>query len=123
MWLKVFVPNSEADEIRSVPAPTIRSQIPWSNRTSLIASRGISIDRFAMNPSRWITRSVVTAKFEVSHQISRRNGYSTKITKNSAHQIQEEKSTVAVSQIATASSATTTSTEAPARPDAAADRG
>ncbi len=68
MSSNVSVPRSDADEIISEPAPTIRSKIPCSKRTSLIASRGISIDRFAMKPWRWTTRSVVTTKFEVNHQ-------------------------------------------------------
>jgi hypothetical protein len=74
MSSKEFVPNSEADEIRSVPAPTIRSKMPCSKRTSLIASSGISIERFAIHPCRWITRSLVTAKFDVSQRISRGTG-------------------------------------------------
>ena len=67
-------PASDADWITSVPAPTIRSKTPCSKRTSLIASSGISIDRFAIRPCRWITRSVVTAKFDVSQPISLRSG-------------------------------------------------
>ena len=58
----------------SVPAPTIRSKIPCSNRTSLILSSGISIERFAMKPSRWITRLVVTTNIDVTHHTSRRSG-------------------------------------------------
>ena len=67
-------PASLADWITSVPAPTIRSQIPCSNRTSLILSSGISIERFAINPSRWITRLVVTTNIDVTHHTSRRSG-------------------------------------------------
>ena len=74
MWVKEFVPNSDAELISKVPAPTIRSQIRCSNLTSLIASSGISIERFAMKPCRWITRSLVTAKFDVSQSISLRSG-------------------------------------------------
>ena len=67
-------PVSLADWITSVPAPTMRSNRPCSNRTSLILSSGISIERFAMNPSRWITRLVVTTKLEVTHHTNRRTG-------------------------------------------------
>src|SRR6476660_8978682 len=70
-----LVPKSAADEIRSVPAPTIRSMMPDSKRTSLIASSGISIERFAIQPWRWITRSLVTTKFDVSHHVTRGIGY------------------------------------------------
>ena len=58
----------------SVPAPMIRSKTPWENRTSLIASSGISMECFAIKPSRWIKRSLVTTKYDVSHQASRRTG-------------------------------------------------
>src|SRR4030095_2315182 len=59
--------------IRS-PAPIIRSNTPWWNRTSLIASSGISIERFAIHPSRWMTRSDVTTKYDVSHATNLRTG-------------------------------------------------
>ena len=52
----------------------IRSNTVCLNRTSLIASSGISIECFAIQPSRWINRSVVTTKYDVSHQTSRRTG-------------------------------------------------
>ena len=74
MLSKLLRPNSDAEEMTRVPAPTILSRIPCSKRTSLMASSGISIDRLAMNPCRWITRSLVTAKFEVSHAMSFGNG-------------------------------------------------
>ena len=67
-------PDSLADCTTSVPAPMMRSKTLCLNRTSLIASSGISMECFAIQPSRWINRSVVTTKYDVSHQISRRTG-------------------------------------------------
>jgi hypothetical protein len=56
----------------------IRSKTPWLNRTSLIASSGISIEDLAIHPCRWITRSLVTTKCDVAHRTARRAGYQTK---------------------------------------------
>ena len=45
-----------------------RSNTDWVNLTSLMFSRGISMDRLANQPDRWIRRSVVTTKCEVAHR-------------------------------------------------------
>ena len=52
----------------------IRSNTVWLNCTSLIASSGISIERFANHPSRWMIRSLVTTKCDVSHRAAGRVG-------------------------------------------------
>src|SRR5512132_2354746 len=67
-------PNSLAELMMRSPAPIIRSNTPWWNRTSLIASSGISIERFAIHPSRWMTRSDVTTKYDVTHATNLRTG-------------------------------------------------
>ncbi len=71
MCEKVCCPNSPADSSVRSPAPMTRSNTPWWNRTSLIFSSGISIDRFDSHPERWMSRSEVTTKCEVSHRTIR----------------------------------------------------
>src|SRR5919106_4573088 len=75
MSRKWFCPYSLPDWIRRLPAPTRRSNKVWVNVTSLIRSSGISIDRFASQPERWITRSVVTTKCDVIQARKARMGY------------------------------------------------
>src|SRR5947209_1534405 len=60
-------PNSPADSSVRFPAPIRRSSTPWWNLTSLMFSKGISIESLANHPERWITRSEVTTKCEVAH--------------------------------------------------------
>jgi hypothetical protein len=74
MALNSSRPDSLADWMISVPAPIPRSKMVCRNRTSLMASSGISIDRLAIHPSRWMTRSLVTTKCDVSHHTRRRSG-------------------------------------------------
>ena len=74
MSSNVVGPSLLAERIMRSPAPIMRSKTPCLNRMSLICSSGISIDWRAIHPSRWITRSEVTTKYEVSQAVSRRIG-------------------------------------------------
>src|SRR5581483_9661069 len=77
MSWNVSLPRSPADSMMRSPAPMIRSNTPWWNRTSLIASSGISIESFAIHPCRWMIRSEVTTKCEVRNRTRSRTGHHT----------------------------------------------
>src|SRR5918999_1457018 len=71
---KRFCPYSPPDSMTRSPAPTTRSRTLWRNLTSLIRSRGISIEDLASHPDRWMTRSEVTTKWAVIQDRNARTG-------------------------------------------------
>src|SRR5918999_557563 len=77
---KRFCPYSPPDSMTRSPAPTTRSRTLWRNLTSLIRSRGISIEDLAGHPDRWMTRSEVTTKWAVIQDRNARAGKTRKAT-------------------------------------------
>ena len=60
-------PASPPDSISRSPAPSMRSNTVWLNKTLLTRSSGISIPDFAKTPLRKMIRSLVMTKFVVAH--------------------------------------------------------